>query len=93
MQIKEIVKNKLGTIIDVRNAGELVEGVIPGAINIPVSEIPFRVEEIKKMNGPLVLYCRSGNRSGMAMMMLQSAGIKTEMHNGGGYYDMLDYLN
>ena len=93
MDVKEIVKNKQGTLIDVRNQFELAEGAIPGAINIPVSEIPYHIDEIKKMNGPLVLFCRSGNRSSMALMILQSAGIKTEMHNGGCYYDMLDYLN
>ena len=93
MQIREIIKNKQGTIIDVRNQGELLDGFIPGSVNIPVTEIPYRVEEIKKMQGPLVLYCRSGSRSSMAMMMLQSAGVSTEMHNGGGYFDMLQYIN
>lgn len=93
MSIKEIVQKKVGTIIDVRSPGELVEGFIPGSVNIPVSEIPYRIEEIKKLEGPLVFYCRSGSRSGMALMMVQSAGIKAEMYNGGGYFDMVNHLN
>jgi len=93
MSIKEIVQKKVGTIIDVRSPGELVEGFIPGSVNIPVSEIPYRIDEIKNMEGPLVFYCRSGSRSGMALMMVQSAGIKAEMHNGGGYFDMVNHLN
>ncbi|MDP4264599.1 MAG: rhodanese-like domain-containing protein [Bacteroidota bacterium] len=93
MKIKEIILKKLGTVIDVRNPGELAEGAFPGAVNIPVHEIPSRIEEIKKMKGPLVLYCRSGNRSGMAIAMLKTSAVNTEMYNGGSYYDMLTYLN
>jgi rhodanese-related sulfurtransferase len=93
MTIKEIVKGRRGTILDVRNPFELQEGAVPGAINIPVGELPFRIDEIKRMTGPLVVYCRSGSRSGMAIALLKSAGIDTEMYNGGGYTDMLTYLN
>lgn len=93
MQVKQIIAEKQGTIIDVRNPFELAEGAIPGSINIPVNEIAFRLDEIKEMPGPLVLYCRSGNRSGMAIGFLKSAGVETEMYNGGGYTDMLNFLN
>jgi len=93
MKLKEIITKKQGTVIDVRNPDELIEGIIPGAINIPVHEIPSRIEEIKKMKGPLVLYCRSGNRSGMAISMLKSGGVNTELLNGGSYYDLLTFLN
>ena len=93
MSIKEILSNNQGTIIDVRNPGEVAMGAIPGALNIPVQEIPNRIAEISKMEEPLVIYCQSGGRSGMALMMLQSAGLKKEMYNGGGYFDMLRLLN
>jgi phage shock protein E len=93
MKLKEILKNKKGSVIDVRNPDELSEGTFPDAVNIPVNEILFRVEEVKNMQGPLVLYCQSGKRSSMAMLMLRSAGINSEIHNGGGYLDMLTFLN
>ena len=93
MSIKEIITTGQGTIIDVRNPFELAEGTIPGAVNIPVNEIAFRVSEIQQMKGPLVLYCRSGNRSGMAITLLRSAGVEQQMLNGGGYIDMLTHLN
>jgi len=93
MKIKEIVQSKKGAIIDVRNPGETATGIIPGAINIPVTEIPHRIDEIKNLNAPLVFYCQSGNRSSIAMMILKSAGVNTEMYNGGGYSDMLTFLN
>jgi phage shock protein E len=91
MKIKEIIAAKQGTVIDVRNPFELAEGVFPGSVNIPANEIAFRIDEIKKMQGPLVLYCRSGNRSGMVIALLKSAGVDTEMYNGGGYFDMLTF--
>jgi rhodanese-related sulfurtransferase len=93
MKLKEIISGKQGTVIDVRNPGELEQGVFPGSVNIPVNEIAFRIDEIKNMQGPLVLYCHSGNRSGMAIGFLKSAGVDTEMYNGGGYYDMLTFIN
>lgn len=89
MKLKEIITQKQGTVIDVRNPFELSEGAFPGAVNIPVNEIAFRIDEIKQMPGPLVIYCRSGNRSGMAIGFLKSAGVETEMYNGGSYSDMI----
>jgi phage shock protein E len=44
------------------------------------------------MQGPIVVYCRSGNRSGMAMSLLKQAGL-SEVYNGGGLHDMLIYQN
>lgn len=93
MKIKDILTKKIGTVIDVRNPEELTGGIFPGAVNIPLHEIRSRMDEIKKMEGPLVFYCHSGNRSGMAIALLKAGAVGTEMYNGGGYYDMLNYLN
>jgi len=93
MSLKEIIQKKEATVIDVRNADELAEGKFPGSLHIPVHEIPGRIAEISSMKAPLVLYCRSGNRSNMAIMMLKTAGLRHEMYNGGGLRDMQDLLN
>jgi phage shock protein E len=42
----------------------------------------------KEMPKPIIAYCRSGNRSGMAVSMLKQAGI-TDVINGGGLDDLL----
>ena len=55
--------------------------------NIPLDEVPYRVNEIAALPSPRVLYCRSGNRSGIAVQMLRQAGLG-DLHNGGGLYDM-----
>ncbi len=70
-------------IIDVRTPGEFNSGHIKGSINIPLDDIRNKTEELKKKNKLIITCCRSGNRSGMAKSMLESAGI--ECHNGGAW--------
>ncbi len=77
-----LVKNG-ALIIDVRTPGEFNSGHIKGSINIPLDDIRNKTEELKKKNKVIITCCRSGNRSGMAKSMLQSAGI--ECHNGGAW--------
>ena len=50
--------------------------------------IATRWEEFESMSRPLVLFCRSGNRSGQALMFLASKGIEDGM-NGGGASDVM----
>ena len=61
---------------------------VPGAVNIPLDEVPERWEEFKSMSRPLVLFCRSGGRSGQALQFLASKGIADGM-NGGGASDVM----
>ncbi len=57
-------------LIDVREPYEHDEFDI-GGTNIPVTELPFRIDELKQLgNGDLVLYCQSGNRSILAQKLL-----------------------
>jgi sulfur-carrier protein adenylyltransferase/sulfurtransferase len=54
-------------LIDVREPDEYMEGHIPGARLMPLSELESRVDELKQLEGRrLVFYCRSGGRSGRA---------------------------
>ncbi len=76
----DLVKNG-AIIVDVRTPGEFRSGHIKGSINIPLDDIRSKTEELKKKNKVVITCCRSGNRSGMAKSMLQSAGI--ECYNGG----------
>lgn len=88
--MEDLLKDPNTTVVDVRETGEFSGGHFDGAINIPLGIIPLRLDDFKAMNGPIVVYCRSGNRSGMAMMLLKQAGI-SEVYNGGGLNDMLQY--
>jgi phage shock protein E len=76
------------TILDVRTPEEFSGGHYPNAINIPLNELPQRLNEIKEMKQPIVAYCRSGNRSEMAVSILKQNSV-TEVYNGGGLSDLL----
>jgi phage shock protein E len=61
-------------LVDVRTPGEFAAGHIAGAINIPVQELTNRVHELQPQDATVVVYCRSGQRSGNAARMLRNAG-------------------
>ncbi|MBX2931465.1 MAG: rhodanese-like domain-containing protein [Chitinophagaceae bacterium] len=78
-------------IIDVRTPEEYVGGCCAESINIPLNEIEKRVDEIKKMNHPIILCCASGIRSGQATAFLKSLGI--DCQNGGSWVEVNNTIN
>ena len=84
--MEKIIAENLGTIVDVRTYGEFSGGNVAGSINIPLNEIPARIEELKAMKAPLVLCCASGMRSGQAQNYLSQNNI--ECYNGGSWLDV-----
>lgn len=89
---KEIVNQPTATIIDVRSPMEFESSHVNGAINIPLEYVSTSVEQFKNFSKPVILYCRSGNRSGLALHILKASGV-TEAYNGGGLDDMQNLLN
>jgi len=83
--MKEILNN--ASIVDVRTPGEYEESHYPGAVNIPLNELSQRLNEFMKMKKPIVAYCRSGARSGMAVSLLKQNGLH-EVYNAGGLFDL-----
>lgn len=77
---RDLVKSG-AVIVDVRSISEYKSGHIPGSKNYPLDSLQGKLNELKKMNKPVITVCRSGARSGMAKGMLQKAGI--EAYNGG----------
>ena len=90
--IKELVKNPSTVLVDVRSPWEYEMEHIPLAKNIPLEEIMYKVEEFKSFKSPVVLYCRSGARSGMAVSILKQNGV-ADVYNGGGLGEMQFLLN
>ncbi len=71
-------------LIDVRTPGEFNAGHLDGAVNIPYQEIVSRLAEQQvAQEREIVVYCRSGNRSGIAERLLVDAGYAA-IFNGGG---------
>jgi rhodanese-related sulfurtransferase len=81
---KKVLKNE---IIDVRNAADFAKGHAEGSINIPLQEIPDRLDEIKKIKSPLVVVCGGGTRHVKAFELLKANGIKSEK---GGSWKTID---
>jgi phage shock protein E len=74
--------NKGAAILDVRTDAEYYSNHIDSAIHIPLQELEYRVDEVKKLKKPVVVYCASGMRSANASRFLVANGI--DAINGGG---------
>ena len=61
-------------ILDVREGMEYVQGHVPGATLIPMSQLATRVAEVPR-DRPVHVICRSGNRSASMTEFLERAGV------------------
>jgi rhodanese-related sulfurtransferase len=84
-KIKEFT-DKGAVIIDVRTPGEFEGGHIKGSKNIPLNTISSKINEIKKLNKPVIACCASGMRSAQATSVLKQNGI--DCVNGGGWQSL-----
>ena len=71
-------------VVDVRNPGETADGTIPGAICIPVGQLPTRTSELSA-GVPTVVYCAGGYRSSVAASVLRERGFGDVSDVLGGY--------
>jgi rhodanese-related sulfurtransferase len=68
-------------LIDVRTADEFRMGHVPGAINIPYTELAERLGEVRPNHEKgVVVYCESGRRAGIAEGILRQAGLDNIRH-------------
>ena len=85
-----VVENKIkegALVVDVRTPAEFASGHFPGSINIPLQVIESRITEFGAQDRPIVLYCRTGNRSAHAKEIMESHGF-SDVTDGGGLRDM-----
>ena len=71
-------------VVDVRNPGEVAAGKIDGAVEIPVGQLPDRVDELD-VTRPTVVYCAGGYRSSVAASLLRQKGFVDVSDIVGGY--------
>ena len=69
-------------LLDVRSASEFATGSLPGARNTPVAQLGSILSELQTEGRPVVVFCASGTRAGLAMRALKAAGIRP-LHNLG----------
>lgn len=78
-------------LVDVREPSEYKQGHPKGSINIPLNRLDASLSQFKGKDN-IVLFCRSGNRSGIAKSILESKGF-SNVYNGGTWQNVNAYLN
>lgn len=77
----QLINHRDALVLDVREDSEFAAGHIPSSKHIPVGKIGERLKELEKYKGkPIVVICRSGNRSAGASSVLKNNGF-TEVRN------------
>ena len=73
-------------VLDVRTAAEYAAGQVPGARNVSHDELAGRLGELTELRDKdVVLYCRSGRRTLLAVDVLHAAGFTHLAHLEGDY--------
>src|SRR5207247_1023114 len=81
-EVAELIESGEVELLDVRLDHEWEAGRIPGARHVEVNDLPARADQLGR-EARLVLYCHTGNRSGLAADALRSAGFDASSLDGG----------
>jgi rhodanese-related sulfurtransferase len=80
-----LLNNDSTLVLDVREDKEIQGGIIDGARHITLSQLPERIPELSKdKQSSVLVYCRSGSRSGHACQQLTKAGFEDVSNLAGG---------
>jgi hydroxyacylglutathione hydrolase len=83
MTVDELRGGSSRPVLDVRRPAEFQSGHVPGAINIPLHELPKRIGELARRDD-LAVICESGYRSSIAASLLQREGFHALSNIVGG---------
>jgi rhodanese-related sulfurtransferase len=70
-------------LLDVREADELTLASLPGAVHMPMAEVPSRLSELPR-HRDIVVLCHSGARSGRVTRFLRASGFPQTVNLAGG---------
>ncbi len=73
-QVRTLLAEGDAELVDVRTPQEFARNGLDGAKNVPVQQLAERLDEAGAKDEPVVVYCRSGNRSARAAQILEKAG-------------------
>jgi rhodanese-related sulfurtransferase len=83
-EAKRLIAQAQAQLVDVRTPEEVSMSGVPGALNIPLHEIEQLAAQKLDKTKPVIVFCRSGQRSHMAQHILMSQGFN-EVHNLGSF--------
>jgi rhodanese-related sulfurtransferase len=75
-----LINDQDAVVVDVRETGDYREGHVPQARHIPLNALRDRLDELRNKDKPILVYCRSGNVSQSACVLLKKHGV-TEVHS------------
>ena len=68
-------------LVDVRTPLEFSQGNVKGSVNIPLDSVPAQLTKFKNKKN-IIVFCRSGNRSGQAKTILEQNGFSNVVNGG-----------
>lgn len=77
-------------LVDVRTAGEFAGGHVKGSVNIPLDKVSSQLAKFKGKKN-IIVFCRSGNRSAQAKLILENNGY-SNVTNGGTWTSVAQYV-
>jgi|LNFM01.1.fsa_nt_gb rhodanese-related sulfurtransferase len=81
----QLINRRDALVVDVRDTGEFEAGHLAGARHVPEKQLTERLRELEKFRErPIIVTCRSGTRSGVAVQVLRRHGFKEAVNLGGG---------
>ena len=83
LTIAQILKEGRYSLVDVRSNQEFLAAHLPGAIHIPMDALQFNLSLIHELPRPIIVYCHSGYRSGIAVEFMQQHNIEGAINGGG----------
>jgi rhodanese-related sulfurtransferase len=86
LQATQLINQDKAVIVDVRPANEFAQGHMPGAINVPFSELPLKVGQLNKYQSKtVILVCATGAQSRKARSQLKKIGFNEVYVLNGGF--------
>jgi molybdopterin/thiamine biosynthesis adenylyltransferase/rhodanese-related sulfurtransferase len=89
---QRLARGEKVTLLDVRDPVELQVSALPGALVIPVGQIPQRLAELDREK-EWVVFCRTGERSARVVKTMQAAGFQHSLNMRGGINAWVDQVD
>jgi rhodanese-related sulfurtransferase len=83
---RRLTSGDTALLIDVRQSEEFASppGHLPGAVNVPLGELPARTRELGGRRQPIVMVCKTDRRSAQGAASLRAAGVQDVVVLRGG---------
>lgn len=87
LEATQLLNHQDAVLVDVREPQEYQDGFLPNSIRIPLGSLSEKATQLDKhKERPIIIVCRSGNRSAQAVRMLKQMGYETVYNLGGGLH-------